>query len=133
MRCLLVFAIAAACSTTAHASDTSAGVRISAYVPEICEIDSSTLVVGAFEGTTHGTVFEMCNSGRQFRVIASYRTLGEGEKVQINYGDEVRQLDGSGMSDIAQRSGPTVRNVPIVVHTSGLEQSLAISFGIAVI
>lgn len=123
----------AAVPMTAYAdSDGSAGMRISLVVPEICQIESSTIVVDA-GGTASGTVFEMCNSGRGFRVMASHRELAEGEQVQINYAGEVRQLDNSGISDVAYGVGPTVRNVPVTIQTHGLVQDIAISLGLAVI
>src|SRR3546814_17596348 len=65
--------------------------------------------------------------------MASHRMLADGEQVQINYAGEIRQLDNSGLSDIAYRRGPVVRNVPVTIRTDGLMQSLAISMGIAAI
>ncbi|WP_137870094.1 hypothetical protein [Sphingopyxis sp. 2PD] len=120
--------------TAAHAnSDGSAGAQISLSVPEICQLETSEIFVDASGGSVSGTVFEMCNSGRGFRVMASHRTLVGGEQVQINYDGEVRQLDSSGISDIAYRSGPTVGNVPVTIQTSGLVQNIAISLGLAAI
>lgn len=134
MRRLSVIVLAAACSTAAHAnSDNSGGFALSAFVPEVCQIESSIIAVDVLDQTAHGTVFEMCNSGRGFRVIASYRTLGEGEEVEFDYGGDVRELDSSGMSDLAQHGGPVVRNVPVTIRASGLAQNLAISLGIAAI
>src|SRR3546814_4114852 len=91
----------------------SAGFRISLVVPEVCQIESSDIIVDAGSGLATGTVFEACNSGRGFRVMASHRMLADGEQVQINYAGEIRQLDNSGLSDIAYRRGPVVRNVPV--------------------
>lgn len=133
MRFIAIIA-AVAFPTAAHATtDASAGVRISLVVPEICQIESSALIVDADGVSASGTVFEMCNSGRGFRVMASHRMLIEGEQVQINYAGETRQLDSSGMSDVAYRSGPTVGNVPVTIQTNGLVQGLAISLGLAAI
>ncbi len=133
MRRIFTFLIVAACSTAGQARGGSAGMQISAYVPEVCEIESTALVVDSQAGTTERSVFEMCNSGRQFRVIASYRALDDDEQVRINYGGEVHELDSSGMSDVGLRRGPMVRHVPISVQTSDLSQTLAISLGIAAI
>src|SRR3546814_18493724 len=80
--------------------DASAGFRISLVVPEVCQIESSDIIVDAGSGLATGTVFEACNSGRGFRVMASHRMLADGEQVQINYAGEIRQLDNSGLSDI---------------------------------
>jgi hypothetical protein len=134
MRRYIAIIAAAAFPTAAHANtDASAGVRISLVVPEICQIESPTITVDASGETASGTVFEMCNSGRGFRVMASHRVLAEGEQVQINYAGQIRQLDSSGMSDVAHRSGPTVGNVPVTIQTNGLVQNLAISLGLAAI
>lgn len=122
----------AACPTIAHGQSASGGVRITVTVPEVCQIESVTLVSSS-DGITSGTVFEMCNGGRGFRVMASHRMLASGEQVQINYAGQVRQLNSSGISDIAQRTSPIVGDVPVTIQTSGLVQSLAISLGVAVI
>lgn len=139
MRFLASFAIVSCIACAAFPipaqanSGGSAGFRISLVVPEICQIESSTMVVDASGGSASGTVFEMCNSGRGFRVMASHRALSAGEQVQINYAGEIRQLDSSGVSDVAQRVGPTVSNVPVTIQTNGLVQGIAISLGLAVI
>jgi hypothetical protein len=122
----------AACPTIAHAQNASGGVRITVTVPEVCQIESVALVSNS-DGVTSGTVFEMCNGGRGFRVVASHRTLASGEQVQINYAGQIRLLDSSGVSDVAQRSSPIVGTVPVTIESSGLVQSLAISLGVAVI
>ena len=127
-------AFAVACSTAAQANtDHSAGFAISANVPEVCQLESSVLPVDVLNQTARGTVFEMCNSSRGFRVIASYRPLGDGEEVEFDYGGDIQELDSSGMSDVAQRGGPSVRNVPVAIRANGLAQNLAISLGIAAI
>lgn len=121
-----------ACPTIVYGQNASGGVRITVTVPEVCQIESVTLVSNS-DGVTSGTVFEMCNGGRGFRVMASHRMLAGSEQVQINYAGQVRQLDSSGMSDIAHRTSPVVGTVPVTIQTSGLVESLAISLGIAVI
>ncbi len=134
MRGYLAIIAVAAFPTAAHASgDASGGARISLVVPEICQIEASTINVDASGASASGTVFEMCNSGRGFRVLASHRMLAQGEQAQISYAGQTSQLDSSGTSDIAQRSGPTVGNVPVTIQTSGLVQNLAISLGLAAI
>ena len=134
MRRYIAIIAAAAFPTAAHANGAaSAGVPISLIVPEICQIEASTLTVDASGDSASGTVFEMCNSGRGFRVLASHRPLVSGEQVQISYAGEIRQLDSSGMSDIAYRSGPTFGEVPVTIQTNGLTGTLAISLGLAVI
>ena len=121
-------------STTAHSNtDASTGVQISLVVPEVCQIESSSITVDASGETASGTVFEMCNSGRGFRVIASHRSLVGGEQAQISYDGEVRQLDSSGFSDVAYRNGPTLGNVPVTIQTNGLVQNLSVSLGLTII
>jgi hypothetical protein len=130
---LLASATLAIVASPAHAdSGASAGARISLVVPEICEIEATSIIMDA-AGSASGTVFEMCNSGRGFRVIASHRSLDESEQVEINYGGQNHQLDSSGISEIAQRSGPVVGEVPLSIRATSLSQSIAITLGLAII
>lgn len=125
---------AAAMPAAAHADDSpSRGFGISATVPEVCEIDASTFVVDPESGLTHGSVFEMCNSGGGFRVDAIHRELVDGENVQISYAGEARQLDPSGTSAVAYRGGPILGNVPVAISSTGLAQALAISLSVTII
>ena len=125
---------AAAFPAAAHAgSGDTAGARISLVVPEVCQIEASDIVVDADGGSASGTVFEMCNSGHGFTVFASHRSLQDGEQVQISYDGQVRQLDSSGLSEVAQRTGPIFGYVPVTIQSSGLVQGLAISLGLAAI
>ena len=134
MRQYIAIIAAAALPTAAHANtEASGGLRVSLVIPEMCQIEASTITVDATGDSASGTVFEMCNSGRGFRVMASQRTLFEGEQAQISYAGQVHQLDSSGISEIANRQGPVVAQVPVSVQTSGLVQNLAISLGLAVI
>lgn len=135
MKRLTLFCLAAlALPATARAGGTdTGGTGITATVPEICNIDASAITVDADDGSAAGTVLEMCNSGRGFRVVASHRALAEGEDVRVFYADEATRLDPSGMSDVAHRSGPTFGHVPVSIESSGLVQDLAISLGLAVI
>lgn len=134
MRVFTAIIAVAAFPAAAHANaNGSVGARISLTVPEICQIDSSAITVDAGGASASGTVFEMCNSGRGFSVVASHRLLVEGEQAEIDYAGEIRQLDSSGMSDVAHRRGPTIGDVPVTIQTNGLVQNLTISFGIAAI
>lgn len=130
----VAFAAAVALPAAAHANSTaSAGTRISLVVPEVCRIEAPVIAVDRESGTAAGNVFEMCNSGRGFRVIASHRALDAGETARIAYAGQTRQLAASGQSDIALRHGPAARYVPIAIETQGLRQDLAISLGFAAI
>ncbi len=118
----------------AAASDRSAsGMQISLVVPEVCEIRAPTLAVNESDGVATGSIFEMCNSGRAFRIVASHRVLAENEEIEITYAGETRQLEESGASHVADRSGPSARAVPITVRPNRLNGSLAISLGIIAI
>lgn len=128
--CFAVFTLPAA----ARAEGAGTGsVGISATVPEICQIDASSLVLGEGDVAVSGAVSEMCNSGRAFRVMASHRSLQPGESVEITYAGEVTRLDASGSSAIAHRSGPVARQVPVSVRSDGLVEALAISIGLMAI
>ncbi|PWG02219.1 hypothetical protein [Sphingosinicella humi] len=129
--CLAASALPAAAQ--AEGGRASGGVPISVTVPEVCQIEASAISVDATTGLASGTVFEMCNSGRGFRVVASYRALEEGEQVRIYYAGETRQLDPSGISAVAYRAGPVADSVPVSVQSTGLVQDLAISLGLTVI
>ena len=89
--------------------------------------------MNADDNSAVASIFEVCNSGRGFRVLASHRNLAAGENVEVTYGDEKRQLSASGVSDVATRRGPTLEQVPLKIETEGLTQPLVISFGLAVI
>lgn len=129
--CLAVSVLPAAAQ--AEGGRASGGVRISITVPEVCQIEASAISVDAATGLASGTVFEMCNSARGFRVIASHRALEEGEQVRIDYAGETRQLDASGISALAYRAGPVADHAPVSVQSTGLVQDLAISLGLTVI
>lgn len=135
MKRLTLFCLAAIALPVAAQADggNSTGVRISATVPEVCQIEASAIAVDSATGQASTTVFEMCNSGRGFHVIASHRALEAGEQVRIDYAGEARQLDPSGTSALAYRAGPIVDRVPVSVQSTGLVQDLAISLGLTVI
>lgn len=129
-----LFIAAGVFSTAAHGNtDANTGVQISLVVPEVCQIESSAITVDASGESASGTVFEMCNTGRGFRVIASHRALIGGEQAQITYDGEIRQLDSSGFSDVAYRSGPMLGDVPVTIQTNGLVQNLSVSLGLTII
>jgi hypothetical protein len=131
--CTAVAALATLPQAAQAQSGANAGFGVRLTVPEICHLVLNDAVVAPGEGAAVIDVFEMCNSGRGFRVIASHRPLETGEQVQVNYAGQIRLLDSSGMSDIAYRNGPIFGSVPVTIQTSGLVQGLAISLGFAVI
>lgn len=111
----------------------SAGLQVRVTVPEVCEVHLSGSLVATDAAIGSAQVVEMCNSQRQFRVIASHRALAEGEQVRLNYGGELNDLDKSGVSNIALVHGPRLRTVPITVQSVGLASALVISVGMAAI
>lgn len=134
LRYIAFTAAAMALPTAAQANaDAAAGMRISLVVPEICELETRTLMVDEDDGVTTLNIFEMCNSGRHFRIMASHRVLSEGESVQIDYDGDARALASSGISEVAVRRGPIAATVPVRVRTEGLRQGVAISLGLAAI
>ena len=136
MRNIAKLCLACACASVPAAAyaegGDAGGFQISVTVPEVCQIDAST-IVHEEAGLTSATVLEMCNSGHGFTVFASHRSLQDGEQVQISYDGQVRQLDSSGLSEVAQRTGPIFGYVPVTIQSSGLVQGLAISLGLAAI
>ncbi|WP_300379045.1 hypothetical protein [Henriciella sp.] len=114
-------------------TEAAGNVDITVVVPEVCQIESTAITVDSNGSSASGTVFEMCNSGRGFRVIASHRTLAGGEEVEINYNGQVRELDSSGVSDVAFRNGPIAGSVPVTIQSNGLVEGISISLGLTII
>lgn len=115
------------------AGEGSTGLQVRVTVPEVCEVQLSGPLVTMGTATASAQVIEMCNSQRQFRVIAAHRALEEDEQVRVNYGGEVNELHSSGVSNLALVHGPALRTVPISVHSIGLASALVISIGMAAI
>lgn len=113
---------------TAQAEPASGSMRISAYVPAVCNIDADTFAVSGTNGQASGTVQEFCNAGVAFVVMASYRPLEPGEQVALSYDGEISQLAPSGMSTVAFRQGPRLSTVPVTIQSSGLHSGLAVGF-----
>ena len=131
---IAISSLALGFAAPAAASDRStSGMRSSLVVPEICEISAPQIAIDDGDGIATGSIFEMCNSGRAFRIVASHRELSENENVEFTYAGETRQLDRSGMSHVGDRSGPSARAVPFTVRSDRLNDVLAISLGIIAI
>ena len=129
----LLMCIAPLMAAPLASAESSGDLSITLTVPEVCQMDSSAIEVDASGLSASGVVLEMCNSGRAFRVVATHRQLESGEQARILYGSEMRDLDVSGVSDIAYRTGPVYGNVPVEIETSGLVGGLSVSLGIAVL
>lgn len=128
-----IFATAFALLPVAAHAGAPGGFGISATVPEVCGIDASEVVIQPGDGQVAGSVSEMCNSGRGFRVMASHRSLAQGEAVEIIYAGQAVQLDAMGISELAYGTGPVARHVPVLIRSNGLVETLAISIGIMAI
>jgi len=119
-------------STAAWGNPTaSSGMQLSGTVSEVCQIQASNLRISPNRSQVSASVFEMCNSGRSFRIFVYHRTLSDSETVQITYDGGSQLLNPSGVSDIALRSGPSAREVPVSIRSDGLREAVAISIGIA--
>ncbi len=111
----------------AQAEPATGSMRISAYVPAVCNIDADALSISGANGQASGTVQEFCNAGQGFFIMASYRPLEPGEQVTLSYDGEISQLAPGGMSPVAFRQGPRLATVPVTVQSSGLHGDIAIS------
>ena len=126
-------ALATAGFATSASAAGSAGFRLQASVPEVCEIHVALPIMAEEDAVVTAQVFEMCNSQRGFQVIASHRALDAEESVRIDYGGQVNELDSSGVSSLAVRHGPALRSVPVLVRSASLASALVISVGMVAI
>ena len=126
--------VLAAFAGTAHAEGTaSGGFQLSASVPEVCEIATESAVLTEPAGSTTVRVLEMCNAMRGFHIVASHRPLLEDELVQLDYAGQVSALDMSGLSSLAFRTGPAMREIPVHIQSEGLRSGIVISLGLMVL
>jgi hypothetical protein len=122
----LVAAIAAIPSPVL-AEDTSGSLQVSAYVPEYCEVNAPQILAAEGDGMVTGAVFESCNTQDGFQVVASHRPLAANEWVAFNYAGNVRYLQSSGWSEVANRGGAKHGERPISVSYTSLSAPLAIN------
>ena len=108
----------------------SQSFRINVRVPAYCEINASAIIASEGDGIATGTVFESCNSGDGFQVVASHRELETSEVVAFNYAGQTSYLRQDGWSQVANRMGAKHGLRPIAVQYSGLTQPLAINLTI---
>ena len=128
---LTATAIVAALPASAIANDRDeTSVSLTATVPVVCEIDTDALVISSGQTQLTGSVFEMCNNGSGFRVVASHRALDRDEQVQMNYAGHVSMLSSSGFSEVANRPGARIGAVPVSIIGTELRESLAVSLAI---
>lgn len=129
LRIALIIAFAGAPSL-AHADEPSGTLRLSARVPEYCEIRATSIIAPAGDGVATGSVFESCNTQSGFQVIASHRPLEADERAAFAYGGEVKPLSAGGSSAVANRIGAKFGSRPISVSYSALRTPLAIDLTI---
>ena len=131
MSVVLAFVTCAAITGPVRAENVQQNqMRITATVPEICQIDGGPADLMVTDQVVTAHLTESCNSGRQFRVMASHRTLDDDEVVEVTYGDQFSTLARSGLSDIAYGSGARFSRVELSINPARLSQPITISFGI---
>lgn len=105
----------------------SGGMRITANVPEVCNIAADDFVLNE-SGRVTGTVQEFCNSSTGYQIFASHRPLDISEMATVRYGTQTTALDFSGMSSVAFRSGQRFEFVPVEINAQDLDAPLAVAF-----
>jgi len=130
MRMLAKVALVAAVSAIPApllAEDASGSFQVSVHVAEYCEINAPQILTAEGDGMVTGAVFESCNTQDGFQVVASHRPLGANEWVAFKYAGNVRYLQSSGWSEIANRGGAKHGERPISVSYTSLTAPLAIN------
>lgn len=122
-----------AVSSPAMAGSSETGsARITATVPEVCNISANQFVLNE-AGQVTGSVQEFCNSNNGFAIVATHRPLTPTETAQVQYGNLTRVLDSSGLSQVAMRSGQRIETVNVVIDASAIEAPLAVAFTMSAI
>jgi hypothetical protein len=96
-------------------------------VKEACDISADAFDLQA-DGRVTGSIFEVCNTTRNYSILAVYRPLGESESISVNYNGAPRQLERSGMSVIATRFGQALRSIPVTVDATNISTPISIAF-----
>lgn len=128
----IAFALWALVPIASHAEGGD-GWSVSMDVPVVCELEADTFVLDAQKNTVSGVVSEFCNSAIGFQVVAAHRPLRGDERVAIDYGGTALNLERSGLSMIAFRSGARVQNVPVAIRAQNVAEGLAVSLAITAI
>jgi hypothetical protein len=118
---LASFASAARAETAANGS-----FRMSAYVPEYCEISAPPLLVPEGDGAFTGSVLETCNTQHGYSVVASHRALDASERIAFSYAGIKSQLQSHGWTEVATRAGARYGLRPISVRHTSLASPLVI-------
>lgn len=125
-------AISFSASATPAAAETNArsGMRITLSVPEVCDLRATSLMVETSQSRATGSVSEYCNTSRGYQITANHRPLNAGEVVELTYGGLVRQLEASGVSPVAFRSGARRETIPLSVRADRLDSPLNLSLAL---
>ena len=126
--------IAAASGNAGWANETVEGhAHISATVPVVCSIEADSFSLDMESGAVVGTIFEFCNSGRGYQVIANHRPLSAGEFVEVRYGRDRAQLQRSGISPISLLPEARLRSQQVIIETGHLDARLNLSFSLTAV
>ena len=132
--CLACVVTTIALTSPAHAADDTAGsFGVSARVPESCDIQAGNFQAQSGTGLVAGQVTEACNHNRGFQILASHRSLTDQERVDVDYGGVLAQLERSGLSPIAFRAGPRFKAVSVKIEAHNLTETLQVSFSLTAV
>ncbi|WP_298306215.1 hypothetical protein [uncultured Erythrobacter sp.] len=115
----------------AHAEVSSS--RVTASVPESCRLDAPNLSLNEGSESATGVAWEMCNSGRGYRIAALTRALDSSETIVLRYGNLIRELNAVGQTDLVNRSGPIFKQVPMSLNAKDLNRPLVLSVSMTAI
>ncbi|QFT76072.1 hypothetical protein [Erythrobacter sp. THAF29] len=125
-----VVALACAAQPAMAADKSSGSYQVSARIPVSCNIDTRSIIAQGSASVVSGTVFEACNTNSGFQVIATHRSLGEDERVQVRYGSDFSELNQTGVSYVGQRWGARFGPVPVQIDARQVDAPIAISFSL---
>lgn len=113
-------------------SGATGSARITATVPEVCNISANPFVLNA-NGRVTGSVQEFCNGSSSYQILATHRPLDVGEVAEVQYGGTQSLLNAAGMSLVAIRSGQRLARVNVVIDASAINSPLAVAFTMSAI
>lgn len=108
-------------------SGATGSARITATVPEVCNISANPFVLST-DGRVTGSVQEFCNGSSSYQVLATHRPLEADEVASVQYGAKQSMLNAAGMSLVAIRSGQRLARVNVVIDASSINSPLAVAF-----
>lgn len=118
----------------AFASDKSSGsFQVGARIPVVCSLETQSFRAEDGAAIVTGSMFEACNTNRGFQVIATHRVLDEDERISIQYGSSMAQLQQSGFSFVTTRAGARFGPVPVRIEPQKINQPISISFSLSAV